>query len=111
LWWTSTFHLYYLVIPILTSSSSGSRDSGEGGSIGVKSVLVILALSLLTSNGWLRVEATIHKVYVVAVGWAYLRGISLHSGVARLLMGVTHVEGAVLEFALVKMSTVASSTV
>jgi hypothetical protein len=111
LWWTTTFHLDYLVAPVLTSGSSGSRDAGVGGSIGVKGVLVILALSLLSSNGWLRVEATIHKVYVVTVRWASVSGVSLHSGVAMLLMRDSHVQGAVLEFTLVKMGTVASSTV
>jgi hypothetical protein len=111
LWWTSSFHLDDLVAPVLTSGSGSSRDAGEGGSIGVKSILVILALSLLSPNGWLRVEATVNEVDVVTVAWACVRGIDLQSGVARLLMGDSHVEGAVLEFALVKVMSIASSTV
>ena len=107
--WTSCFHLFDLVAPILTSGSGSSRDTGEGGSIGVKSVLVILALSQLAPNGWLWVKATVHKVYVVAVRWASVRSVGLHSGVASLLMRDSMVEGAVLEFTLVKVGTVASS--
>jgi hypothetical protein len=113
LWWTSSFHLHDLVAPVLTCGSGSSRDAGEGGSIGVKSVLVILALSLLAlaPNGWLRVESTVHEVDVVTVAWACVRGISLHSGVTRLLMGDSHVKGAVLKFVLINVGTVAPSTV
>jgi hypothetical protein len=111
LWWTSSFHLHDLVAPVLTSGSGSSRDASEGGSIGVKSILVILALSLLAPNGWLRIEATVHEVYVVTVAWTCIKGIGLHSGVTWLLMGDSHVEGAVLKFVLINVGTVASCTV
>lgn len=107
---TSCFHLFYLVAPLLTSGSGSSRDPSEGGSIGVKSVLVILALSQLAPNRWLWVEATVHKVYMVAVGWACVRSFGLQTGVSSLLMRNSMIEGAVLEFTLVKMGTVAVSS-
>ena len=99
-----------LVAPLLTSGSGGSRDTCKGGSIGVKSVLVILALSLLASYGWLRVEASVHKIYMVTVAWACVSSVYLHSRVASLLLRDSHVERAVLEFALVKVGTVASTS-
>ena len=68
LWGTSSFDLDDFIAPVLTSGSCGSRDASERGSIGVKSVLVILALSLLAPYWRLRVEATVHKVYVVVAG-------------------------------------------
>ena len=78
-WRSSSFYLDDLVAPVLRSGACSGRDASECSSIRVESILV-LGLSLLSSNKLLVVEGAIHKVDV-----GFGTNIFLHPGVSILV--------------------------
>ena len=72
------FHLDDLVSSVLTSGSSGGRNPCESGSIRVECILVVLSsLSLLSSDGLLRIKCSVHEIDVVLITWASVNHVFL----------------------------------
>jgi hypothetical protein len=80
---TLTFHLDDFVSSILACRSSGGRDSCESGSIRVESILIVFSsMSLLSSDGLLRIKSSVHEVDVVLIFWTSIHHVCLHSGIS-----------------------------